>query len=34
MIQDLRPELKDVFYLEAEITFNKDGSYKIVPPQS
>jgi rhodanese-related sulfurtransferase len=34
MVQDLRPELKDVFYLEAEITFNKDGSYKIVPPQS
>ena len=34
MVQDLRPELKDVFYLEAEITFKKDGSYKIVPPQS
>ncbi len=34
MVQDLRPELKDVYYLEAEITFNKDGSYKIVPPQS
>jgi rhodanese-related sulfurtransferase len=34
MVQDLRPEMKDVYYLEAEITFNKDGSYKIVPPQS
>ncbi|MGD8242919.1 MAG: rhodanese-like domain-containing protein [Desulfobacterales bacterium] len=34
MLQDLRPELKEVYYLEAEITFNKDGSYKIVPPQS
>ncbi|MDJ0856123.1 MAG: rhodanese-like domain-containing protein [Desulfobacterales bacterium] len=34
MVQDLRPELKDVYYIEAEITFNKDGSYKIVPPQS
>ena len=34
MVQDLRPELKDVYYLEAEITFKKDGSYKIVPPQS
>ena len=34
MVQDLRPELKDVYYLEAEITYKKDGSYKIVPPQS
>lgn len=34
MVQDLRPEMKDVYYLEAEITFNKDGSYKIVEPQS
>ncbi len=34
MVQDLRPELKEVYYLEAEITFNKDGSYKIVEPQS
>lgn len=34
MVQDLRPELKDVYYLEAEITFNKDGSYKIMEPQS
>ncbi len=34
MVQDLRPEMKDVYYLEAEITFSKDGSYTIVPPQS
>lgn len=34
MLQDLRPELKKVYYLEAEITFNKDGSFKIVEPQS
>jgi rhodanese-related sulfurtransferase len=34
MVQDLRPELKNVYYLEAEITFSQDGSYKIVPPQS
>ena len=34
MLQDLRPELKKVYYLEAEISFNKDGSYTIVEPQS
>ncbi len=34
MIQDIRPELKDVFFLEAEVTFNKDGSYKITKPES
>ena len=34
MVQDLRPEMKNVYYLEAEITFNKDGSYKIAEPQS
>ena len=32
MVQDIRPDLKDVYYLEAEITYNKDGSYKIVKP--
>jgi rhodanese-related sulfurtransferase len=32
MVQDMRPALKDVYYLEAEITYNKDGSYKIVKP--
>jgi rhodanese-related sulfurtransferase len=34
MLQDLRPELKKVYYLEAEVTFKKDGSYTIVLPQS
>jgi rhodanese-related sulfurtransferase len=29
MLQDLRPELKEVYYLEAEITFNNDGTYVI-----
>jgi rhodanese-related sulfurtransferase len=29
MLQDLRPELKKVYYLEAECTYKKDGSYKI-----
>ena len=33
MVQDIRPKLKDVYYLEAEITFNKDGSFKIVEPK-
>ena len=32
MLQDIRPELKKVYYVEAEITFNKDGSFKIVEP--
>jgi predicted sulfurtransferase len=34
MIQDIRPVLKDVFFLEAEVTFSKDGSYKITKPES
>jgi len=34
MLQDLRPELKKVYYLEAEVTFKKDGSYTIDVPQS
>ena len=29
MVQDMRPALKQVYYLEAEITFKKDGSYTI-----
>jgi rhodanese-related sulfurtransferase len=33
MIRDMRPELKEVYYLEAEVTYNKDGSYKIVEPK-
>ena len=34
MLQDLRPELKEVYYLEAEITFEKDGAYTIKKPVS
>jgi len=29
MLQDMRPELKKVFYLEAECSYKKDGSYVI-----
>lgn len=32
MVQDLRPDLKDkVYYLDGEITYQKNGSYKIKP---
>ena len=34
MLQDLRPELKKVYYLEAEIVFEKDGAYTIKKPVS
>ena len=34
MLQDLRPELKRVFYVEGEITFKKDGAYAITPTAS
>ena len=33
MVQEVRPELKKVYYLEAEVTFKKDGTYEIVKPQ-
>jgi rhodanese-related sulfurtransferase len=29
MMQDLRPEMKNVYYLEGELTFKKDGSFEI-----
>jgi rhodanese-related sulfurtransferase len=29
MLQDLRPELKEVYYLEAGCTWKKDGTYEI-----
>lgn len=29
MVQDMRPELKKVYYLDAECTYEKDGSYTI-----
>lgn len=31
MVQDIRPELKNVFYVDGEIDFKKDGSYTIKP---
>ena len=33
MVQDVRPEMKKVYYLEAEATYNKDGSVKINKPK-
>ena len=33
MLQDVRPELKEVYYLEAQVTFSKDGSYTISKPE-
>lgn len=32
MLQDVKPSLKNVFYLEAECTYNKDGSVDIKAP--
>ena len=29
MLQDIKPALKKVYYLEAEVEYNSDGSYKI-----
>ena len=34
MLQDMRPELKEVYYLEAEVTFDKEGAYTIKKPGS
>jgi rhodanese-related sulfurtransferase len=34
MVQDLRPEMKSVYYLEGELTFSKDGTFKITDPVS
>ena len=34
MVQDVRPGLTSVYYLEAELTFSKDGSVKITQPAS
>ena len=33
MLQDLKPNLKKVYYLEAEVTYSKDGSYTIKATQ-
>ncbi len=32
MIQDIRPALKNVYYVEGEILYNKNGSYTINKP--
>ena len=32
MLQDLKPALKNVFYLDAELTFKKDGSFELSKP--
>jgi rhodanese-related sulfurtransferase len=34
MVQDLRPEMKNVYYLEGELTFKKDGSFEVTEPVS
>ncbi len=34
MVQDLRPELKSVYYVDGEMTFGKDGSFTITKPGS
>ena len=34
MLQDLRPEMKNVYYLEGELTFKKDGSFEVKEPVS
>ena len=33
MVKDIRPDIKEVYYVDAEITYKKDGSYKITPPK-
>lgn len=32
MVQDVRPELKNVYYLEGTLTFKEDGSFEITDP--
>lgn len=33
MLKDLRPEMKEVYYVEAEIKFNSDGTCKVIEPK-
>jgi len=33
MVQDLRPDIKKAYYVEAEITFNEGGGFQIKPTQ-
>ena len=32
MVQDLRPEMKNVYYLEGQLTIRKDGTFEIKEP--
>jgi len=34
MVQDLRPSMKNVYYMDAEMTFKKDGAFTITKPVS
>jgi rhodanese-related sulfurtransferase len=34
MVQDIRPELKNVYYIDAEMTFKQDGTFTITKPVS
>ncbi len=34
MVQDLRPEMINVYYLDAEMTFKQDGSFTVTKPAS
>lgn len=33
MIRDMRPDIEDVYYIEGESTFHKDGSFEIKAPK-
>jgi rhodanese-related sulfurtransferase len=33
MVKDLRPDIKEVYYLEATATYNKDGSFTLKKPE-
>jgi len=33
MTKDLRPAMTNVYYVDGEITFNSDGTYKVAPPK-
>ncbi|MCB2228153.1 MAG: hypothetical protein KQH53_15845 [Desulfarculaceae bacterium] len=33
MIKDLAPQMTDVYYIDGEVTFNPDGTYKAAPPK-
>jgi rhodanese-related sulfurtransferase len=34
MVQDLKPGMKNVYYLDAEVTYRKDGTFEIKKPTS